>query len=203
MKIGIYGGTFAPPHRGHLHAAREFVSQLSLDKLYIIPDRIPPHKAVGEGDDPAVRYEMARLGFASLDGYGESVFVSDIELKREGKSYTLDTLKCFSGEGDLYLLCGTDMLMCFEKWYKFEEIFKLCTLVVCLREDASAEERKAVDAKIRGFERDCSARIKLLSGDAFPVSSTQVRDMIKRGADAREFLEKDVYDYIKEKGLYR
>lgn len=201
MRTGIFGGTFSPPHLGHVHAAREFLRGLSLDRLYIIPAGIPPHKIVPKSDDPQLRLEMARLAFASIGD--ERIRVSDIELRRTGKSYTYDTLMSFENEGELFLLCGTDMLMCFESWYRYRDILSMCTLVVCLRDATSQEEMKAINEKINGLESTANARIILLPCEAFPVSSTQVRDMIRHGEDAGKYLCGDVYGFIKEKGLYR
>ena len=91
MKIGIYGGTFDPPHLGHMEAARTAMEQLGLDRLLIIPDREPPHKELeGNAASPEQRLEMARL---MADGLGPRAEASDLELKREGKSYTADTVE--------------------------------------------------------------------------------------------------------------
>ena len=91
MKIGIYGGTFDPPHLGHMEAARSAMEQLGLDRLLIIPDREPPHKSMAEESaSPEQRLEMARL---MADGLGPRAEASDLELRREGKSYTADTVE--------------------------------------------------------------------------------------------------------------
>ena len=124
MKTGIFGGTFDPVHNGHVRAASEFLRQASLDRLYIIPDRIPPHKSIGAGDDPAMRLMMTRLAFSASPEFSGRAVVSDMEVKSEGKSYTYLTLKRFvdMGFSGLYLYCGTDMLLTFDEWYRFEDI---------------------------------------------------------------------------------
>ena len=107
-RIGIYGGTFSPPHNGHLAAARAFMEQMWLDILYVIPAAIPPHKQMAEPVSAADRLEMCRRAFAGMEG----VYVSDMEIRRGGKSYTVDTLRELSGDDRrLFLLCGTDMVL--------------------------------------------------------------------------------------------
>ena len=112
-RIGIYGGTFSPPHNGHLAAARAFMEQMWLDILYVIPAAIPPHKQMAEPVSAADRLEMCRRAFAGMEG----VYVSDMEIRRGGKSYTVDTLRELSGDDRrLFLLCGTDMVLTLDEW---------------------------------------------------------------------------------------
>lgn len=154
MRTGIFGGTFSPIHNGHVLSARKFLKEFALDRLYIIPDRIPPHKNTSENDDPALRLEMTELAFRDHNEFGKKLIVSDIELRREGKSYTYDTLKQFENEGELFLLCGTDMLMSFDSWFRFADIFKMCTLVVSERTVQSEEETARVNEKTEYFRKD-------------------------------------------------
>ena len=110
MKIGVFGGTFNPPHEGHKKLALEFMSRLSLDLLLIVPTYIPPHKLSDFLADGADRLEMCRLTFLPL---GEKVSVSDMELRRHGKSYTVDTLRELKErypKDELLFLMGSDML---------------------------------------------------------------------------------------------
>ena len=123
LRVGIYGGTFAPVHIGHVQAAKAFMEQMKLDYLFIIPTALPPHKQIDEGDDPIHRLRMCELAFEGVEG----VVISDVEIKRGGKSYTYDTLVELSRpDTRLFLLCGTDMVLTFDQWYRFEDIFKLC-----------------------------------------------------------------------------
>lgn len=112
-RIGIYGGTFNPPHRGHMQAARQAVELLNLDKLLLIPDRCPPHKTMPEGTPSAwERLELVRLAAQAI-GKAEA---SDLELLREGRSYTADTMTLLRQaypEDELFFLMGTDMLLAF------------------------------------------------------------------------------------------
>ena len=141
---------------------------------------------------------MCRISF---DGIGE---VSDIEARRGGRSYTYETLLALeeAGQNDLYLLCGTDMLMSFEKWYRFEEIFGMATVVLALREHLSPEDEAKIDEKISFFEEKYGARIKKLSIVPIEISSTEIRKMISLGEDVSRFIPDAEYEYIKEKGLY-
>ena len=126
MRVGIYGGTFNPPHLGHLAAARTAFELLKLDKLYLIPAAVPPHKPLPPGSpDAAERLELTRLAGEQL-GLGDQVETLDIELRREGKSFTSDTLAELHArhpEDELWLLMGTDMFLTLHTWHEPEVIF--------------------------------------------------------------------------------
>ena len=123
MRIGIYGGSFSPVHNGHVAAAKAFMEQMWLDLLYIIPAGIPPHKQLKGDVNAWQRLKMCELAFQDVDG----VLISDIEIRREGKSFTVDTLRAFAREEHrLFLLMGTDMLLTLDSWRESEEIFRLC-----------------------------------------------------------------------------
>lgn len=202
MKIGIYGGTFSPPHNGHIKAADTFMRAERLDKLLIIPTFIPPHKSEDTPVSPEDRLEMCRLAFENR-GY----IVSDTEIRRGGKSYTYDTLTELAREyrGDeLLLLCGTDMLLTFDKWYRFADIFRLCTVVCMRRErDEDGEVREKLNKKIAEFREQHGADIRLIDADPIEVSSTEVRKLIACGGDAEGLIPIGVYDYMRQKGLYK
>lgn len=138
-RIGIYGGSFSPPHNGHIKAAEAFLEQMWLDFLFVIPAAIPPHKAPPDvsAED---RLNMTRLAFSGMEG----VYVSDMELLRRGPSYTVDTLRELYGEDKrLFLLLGTDMVLTLDEWKDPEEIFKLSYPVYARR-----EKDKILDEKI-------------------------------------------------------
>ena len=130
MRIALYGGSFNPPHLGHAEAAYTVYEELKPDKLLIIPDNIPPHKEMEEGCPSAEeRLELCRLAFAEIPG----AEVSDIEVRREGRSYTADTVELLRAqypEAELILVMGTDMLLCFEDWYRFEYLIRERRLAV-------------------------------------------------------------------------
>ena len=198
MKIGIYGGTFNPPHTGHLHAAKQAVQILGLDKLLLIPDRIAPHKEIPTGSPvPQQRLEMLRIAAA-----GEAKMeVSDIELKREGASYsylTVEALREIYPDAELYLLMGTDMFLTFETWKNPERITKNATLAVMYRGEKG--ERADIEAQKKRFEAQ-DAKIELVENQILSISSTQLRRLIAFQC-AGEFLPDGVGDYIRENGLY-
>lgn len=199
MKLGIYGGTFSPPHVGHVRAASAFVSQLGLDKLLVIPANIPPHKSA-EGILPArERLRLSKLAFEDV----ERAEVSDIEIKRRGKSYTFDTLSSLAGRGDeLYLLCGTDMMLTFDTWYRFTDIFALATVALAHRYAPTPEESAKINEKIAEYREKYGAKIVELDLAPTEISSTEIRKIIASGGDASAYLTEKEYAYVKKKGLY-
>ena len=200
MKLGVYGGTFSPVHIGHVRAARAFIRELSLDKLLVVPAKIPPHKSTDGMLPPGERMKLAKLAFGGIS----RAEVSDIELSREGKSYTFDTLASLRAEGydDLYLLCGTDMMMSFDTWYRFEDIFGLAAVALAQRYVLPADENEKTREKIAYYKEKYGARIVELKVKPTEISSTELREMIARGGDASAFIPAKEYAYIKKKGLY-
>ncbi len=200
--LGIYGGTFSPPHRGHRKAAETFLEAIRPDTLLIIPTFLPPHKEVSPADSPEHRLAMTRLAFSGLP----NTVVSDMEIVRRGRSYTYDTLTSLSREGrELYFLCGTDMLLTVDKWYRAEDLFRLCTFVLERREyDRSLDSE--VSDRIAYFRQHYGARIVEIAIEPIPISSTDVRTAASAGAsrDAlAELVPDSVADYIVSNGLYR
>ena len=197
-KIGIYGGTFNPPHTGHLHAAKQAVQKLDLDLLLMIPDRIAPHKQIPAGSPtPDQRLEMLRIALAGE----KKIEPSDIELRREGVSYTYLTLEALREEypeAELILLMGTDMFLSFESWKEPERIMELATLGVFCRGDKG--EKEAILAQKEKLAAR-GARIALVENDVVAISSTQLRRLLAFHA-ADEFLPAGVGDYIRAHGLY-
>ena len=198
VKIGIYGGTFNPPHTGHLKGAKSAIEALGLDMLLMIPDRVAPHKVIPEGSPtPEQRLHMLRL---AADGE-PNITVSDIELKREGPSYTYLTVEALRQQypdGELYLLMGTDMFLSFHTWREPERITAQVTLAVMYRGEKGEIE------KIRTRKAEMEAqgvRVVTVCNDAIAISSTQLRRLIAFGcADA--FLSPKVADFIRREGLY-
>lgn len=195
--IGIFGGTFAPVHNGHISAAYAFFEQCKLDKLFIMPTSTPPHKQIGYADNPTARYEMLLLVFGSSPE--DKITVSDYEIKRQGKSYTVNTLRHFKQiyGGELYFLCGADMFVTLDTWIEFEEIFKLAHIAYIRRGDINVKQREQY------FQSRYNARITEVVMPAVELSSTKVREKIAAGADVSSVIPAAVQDYIREHGLYR
>ena len=197
-KIGLYGGTFNPPHLGHIGAAEAFCREARLDELIIMPDFLPPHKEVAAGVSPEDRLNMSHLAFKHING----ATVSDLEIKRGGRSYTSVTLEeLYSEETEIYFLCGTDMILTMSEWYRPEKIFELATICY-VRRETDEETTKLIEARIREYELKFSARVIKIPLDVIEISSTSLRELIKRG-DAGEYLSEDVYNYILQRGLYK
>lgn len=199
-RLGIYGGTFSPPHLGHVGAAKSFYGAVPLDKLLIIPDFLPPHKQIDGEISADDRIEMCKLAFADVKG----AEVSDIEIKRGGKSYTALTLaELSSDENELYFLCGTDMFLTLGEWYKPEEIFKLATICFVRREN-DKENDLEIQRRTEEYINRFSARIIQISAPVTEISSSELRLAIKE-EDERlvELLPSSVLKYIKERGLYK
>ena len=196
-RIGIYGGTYSPPHIGHLRAAEYAMEACKLDRLLLIPTGVSPHKAMSAGASSADRLEMLRLSAAQI----EKTEVSDIEILREGRSYTVDTLGTIREENpgaELVLLMGTDMFTSFLTWKDPERIMELAALAVFCRGERGEQER--IDAQKATLEA-MGARIELVHNPVTAISSTDLRRMLVFGC-ADPFLMPGVGDYIREKGLY-
>lgn len=198
MRIAVYGGSFNPPHLGHLEAARCVSEQLSPDMLLIIPDNQPPHKELEPGSPEAEeRLELCRLNFASL----ENAVISDMEICRAGKSYTADTvarLRESYPEDELILTLGTDMFLSFEEWYMYHYLLENCTLAVVSR---NVDDEPGILSHKEHMERRYGARIELISHEALPMSSAGIRDLLRLRMGS-EFLSDAVYSHIISRGYY-
>ena len=203
MKIGVYGGTFNPPHLGHLAAARAAVEKLGLDKLLLIPAAVPPHKQLPQ-ETPALEHRMAmaeKMADALLTP--KVAEVSRLELEREGKSYTSDTLEAIHKQypgAQLWLIMGTDMFLTLHQWHDPAEILKLAGICAFGRKEQDGE---AVFAPQRTFlEETYGAKVVTLTlSDLVDISSTQLRELLAGGKGA-EYLHPSVYGYILMNGLY-
>ena len=198
-RIGIYGGTFNPPHIGHIQAAKQAVKALGLSKLLIIPAYAPPHKAVLPTNSPTAqqRLEMLRIAVADCPG----IEVSDMELRREGDSYTVETVQALKRQypdGELVLLMGTDMFLSFDTWMRWEEILQNAALGVFYRGDKG--EKPAIARKKEELEA-LGAKVTLVQNDVIAISSTQMRRLLAFRC-AGELLPAGVLDYIRENRLY-
>lgn len=204
MKIGIYGGTFNPPHLGHITAARAVFEMLKLDRLLIVPDGQPPHKDLPPGSPPPEqRLLLTRLA-AEDTGLGDRVEVLDLELRREGRSYTSDTLArlhaLYPGD-ELWLLMGADMFLTLHRWHKPETILSLAGVAAFGRTEADTEELFAAqrDYLYRTYPQ---ARLFTLTiPGVVDVSSTALREMLSRGEGAN-YLAPAVYGTILREHLY-
>lgn len=199
MKIGIYGGTFDPPHLGHMEAARAAVAFLGLDKLILIPAKQPPHKELSvKSAPPEDRLAMTSLMADGLLLPGVTE-VSDLELKREGKSYTVDTLrelKTRFPEDELWLLMGTDMFLTLQNWKEAEQIMARAGIAGFARAESDSGEMLEIQGKY--LSETYGARVRVIQlPQIYEISSTQVREQ-----GSGEGLWPPVWGYILRQGLY-
>ncbi len=199
MRVGIYGGTFSPVHNGHVAAAKAFMEQMWLDILYVIPTGVTPHKDMKGNATAADRLEMCRLAFADMEG----VIVSDLEMRREGKSYTVDTLReLYDPDGRLFLLMGTDMLMTLDTWREPDEIFRLCYPVYIRRETDESLDQAIVE-KITSYQEKYGKVVRRIVAPAIELSSTDIRAAVAEDFPIEGAVPPAVAAYIREHNLYR
>ena len=204
MRIGVYGGTFNPPHLGHITAARAVFELLKLDKLLLIPDGQPPHKPLPQGSPTAQqRLELTRLAGEQL-GLDEKVETLDMELRRGGKSYTADTLEAVRAlypNDEVWLLMGSDMFLTLHTWHQQERIMTLAGIAAFGRTEANDEELFAIQRE-QLYRMYPFARIFTLSvPGVVEISSTDLRDKLARG-EGSWYLAPAVYGSILRDQLY-
>lgn len=200
MRIGIFGGTFNPPHLGHKNLAMQIKDIAKLDRIIIIPSYVPPHKQTTQLASGKHRVKMCELMFS------EDIFnVSDIEIRRGGKSYTIDTIATLKKEypGDeLFLIIGSDMLLSFHEWKQYKDIISLVTLCVASRSDEISKDvlsSYAIDTLVLS---EAKGEIIIADIEPMEVSSTAVRELIKYGLDNCELTSREVFDYARMNLLY-
>ena len=192
MRIGVFGGTFDPPHVGHLLLAADASDALRLDRLIFVPAGSQPFKV----DTPPLASGPDRLEMLRLAVSGDSKYAVDAaEINREGLSYTVDTLEHLAGQyagSDLFFLLGQDAFAGFQQWRKPERILELSTLALMMRSGA-AEVEELRKAK----------RLVVLSTRRVDVSSTEIRDRLRKKKSIRGFVPESVERFIEARGLYR
>ncbi len=197
-RIGIYGGTFNPPHIGHIQGAAQAKSALGLDKLLLIPTAIAPHKPKPAGSaSPAQRLEMLRIAASTVPG----AEVDDLELRRAGPSYTYLTILELRERypcGRLIFIMGTDMFLSFENWKNPDIITANAALAVLYRGEKG--EKAAIEAQMERM-RVKGVEVYLIENQVTAISSTQLRRMIAFHCGA-PFLPDGVGQYIEANGLY-
>lgn len=188
MKIGILGGTFNPIHLGHLILAEEAREKLNFDKIIFVPTFLPPHKALSDIAAAVDRYKMIKLAIKT----NKNLAVSDIEIKRDGLSYTIDTVKELKKtyvKDELYFITGSDLLKYLNDWKDLSEIIKAVKLIVVTRPGYPLE-------RIPSY-------ISTLAIRAVDISAFEIRQAIKEGNSFRYLVPEAVFNYIKKNNLYR
>jgi len=212
MKIGLFGGTFDPVHLGHLRVAEEIREQFGLEKIIFIPAHLPPHKknAVAQADH---RYEMVRMAIADNPYFA----VSNIELRRQGNSYSFDTIGHFSREygpdGELFFIMGVDAFREIHTWKQYPEFFSLCNFVVMSRPGSyEPEPEKNIPGDFaamctfnhegRFYEHQSGRRTYFCRISLLDISSTGVRQAVREGRSVKYLVPDSVAGYILRHNLY-
>jgi nicotinate-nucleotide adenylyltransferase len=226
MRIGLFGGTFNPIHSGHLDACRDMIQRFCLDRLLLVPAAVPPHKSRGDLAEVEDRMAMIRLAAEDVPG----LEISDIEISRFGPSYTVDTLRAVAATlatGDeLFLIMGLDAFLEFHTWKRWQEILRICCVLVMNRPGEyggkGSDRRALFDRYIRerlGYVPSLSptaesiSRWQYVHPEYFPVtltrvdtpdiSSSLIRRMVRLGQSIDAVVPEAVVRYIQKKGLYR
>lgn len=205
MRLGILGGTFNPPHLGHLLCAQEALDQLALERVVLMPAGVPPHKEVADDPGAEARHELCRLAV----GGDERFAVSRLELERSGRSYTVDTLRALHEahpHDDLTFIVGGDMARSLPAWREPEAVLALASLAVAERAGAQREEiRRELRALVGEGGRDpvADGRVRFFAMPRIDVSSSLVRERVAAGRPIRYLVPDAVADAIAEHGWYR
>lgn len=185
-RVGILGGTFNPPHLGHLIIANEVLFQLGLDEVRFMPAGIPPHKKISGDTSAQQRQEMVRLAIEGHTGFT----LEPIELEEEGPSYTYETIKLLvdrEPDAEFHFIIGGDMIEFLPQWYKIEELSRLIQFV---------------GVKRPGYETDSPYNVKMIEVPQIDISSTLIRDRVSSGGTVTYLIPEVVSDYIREEKLY-
>ncbi|MBE9531918.1 MAG: nicotinate (nicotinamide) nucleotide adenylyltransferase [Proteobacteria bacterium] len=214
MHLAIFGGTFNPVHFGHLRGAEEVIEKSSADRVLFIPVARPPHKDDVELSSPEHRLEMLRLAIEGNPAFA----ISELEIKRGGISYTIDTLSeildSYSDKPDLSLVIGTDSFNELSSWHRYVDILRLANLIVIRRPGEEREKIEDVlpvelagsfcyDSKVDVFLNSEGRSIKFLDSVQMDISSSMIREFISRGESVRHLTSDKVVDYIEKNKLYR
>ena len=221
MRIGLFGGTFNPIHRGHLWAASEVIKRFNLDQIFLIPAALPPHKTPGQVARAEARLEMIHLAIADLCG----LTVSDVELNRPGPSYTIDTIRHFkytlAQDARIYLIMGLDAFLEIHTWKSHQDLLEQIAVIVMARpvQDHSDARQgwRILESYLKStlsadYQFDTARACYTLEGKqpvhicdikALDISSTKIREKVKRKQSIENFVTPEVADYIRLKGLYK
>ena len=200
MKRAVFGGSFDPVHGGHINLVKQIYEAVHLDEIIIMPAYISPFKqdkenAPASGED---RLKMCRLAFGEFS----YVTVSDYELTRSEVSYTVNTLRHLREiypDDELFFIMGSDMLLSFEKWYRYEEILSMCTIIAASRENGQ-KDMELLEKQAEKLGK--YGRVMVVPTGVYEMSSTEIREKIKKNSDISCYVPQNVVKYISEHGLY-
>jgi nicotinate-nucleotide adenylyltransferase len=220
MRIGLFGGTFNPIHMGHIQVAQKVHRSFSLDEILFVPSALPPHKEPGDIVDVKDRLEMIYQALKPYPGFE----ISDVELKRPGPSYTIDTIRYFKRIMDkkstLYLLLGLDAFLDIDTWKSYADLFLLVPFIVIMR---AYEKRHGAVGGIKTIEDYLNTKVSggyqfsashsrfshkekqpvfVFNTTPIDISSTDIRRLIHQGDSIKQMVPAVVENFIKRKGLY-
>lgn len=196
MRIGIFGGSFNPPHLGHMHLAESVHDALHLDEVWLVPSKISPHRSMAAYAPEADRLEMCRLAAQCYPW----MRAEDYELSQNQVSYTYYTVEHFTQmrpQDEFVLLMGSDMLESFTTWHRWQEILQCTALAGIAREPGETERLLACAQELRQY-----GEISIVNVESFAVSSTKIREMVKNSQDYSCYLPEKIVQYIKMRKLY-
>jgi nicotinate-nucleotide adenylyltransferase len=224
MRVGLFGGTFNPVHRGHLQVAKEVKDGFSLDRIIFIPSAIPPHKETEVVASSEDRVNMLHIAITDNPAYARLFSISDIELKRLGLSYTIDTVRQYQSEiaddTQLYLIMGIDAFFEIDTWKSYLDLFQIIPFIVMSRPSNTSHlngaNQKALEIFIqsnissnyqyRSLEKKYShpdkKPIYFYNVTPIDISATKIRHLIKKRTSVQSLLPPGIDEYIKSKGLY-
>ncbi len=194
MLTAIFGGTFNPLHIGHYEILKSLNNDPNIEKILLMPDRLPPHKTADYLVDDETRIEMCRLAAADFS----KCELCLIEFEREGKSYTYDTVKLLQGrypDKRFAFVCGGDMLVFFEKWWKYKELMNMLPFIIFKRSDTDEAEFNSCIEKFRIDGMDLIVKDEIIPS----VSSTELRENL---AAKIELIPPDIYEFLSKRGVY-
>ena len=220
MRFGLFGGTFNPVHLGHLRAALEVKEGFELSEIFLIPAALPPHKMPGDVVDAGDRLKMLNLALEDKAGFS----VSDIEIRRSGPSYTIDSVKHFKGtlpeKSKIYLVMGLDAFLEIDTWKSYEELIALVSIIVINRpfrdRHSSGNGWELLDDYLTScisadykfsksqscYLSDDRKPIYIFDVTALDISSTRIRRLIKEGRSIGYLVPRKAAEFIKSRGLY-
>lgn len=224
MRIGLFGGTFNPIHIGHIKAIKEVKTGFSLDRIYIIPSAIPPHKDQSDLADASERYEMVDLAVKNDPALKDFVEISDVELKRLGPSYTIDTVLYYKSampeDCSFYLILGLDAFLEVDTWKSYMELLDLISFIVIMRPGNGHDKKNnqwgafkeflltkisseyIFNSNISGYVHDHKKTVFIFDVAPLDISSTIIRSNIREGEDISSLVPVAVRSLIEQKRLY-